>query len=841
MANVVHSLRRRTLLLGLAALGLALAGAASAGPGFDHAPGLDHGQLDPTFGALRGRVTTRVGRGGGVVRAVAVRPDGSIIAAGSSSSGSGDEIALAKYTPQGPLAGGFGNGGRVTTSLGPGDDEAEAVAIDSAGRIVVAGWTQGGTGDEVIVVRYTSSGVLDTSFGSGGEVTTSVGSGGDRGYALALQPDGKIVVAGSTADGSGVDFVVLRYTASGALDASFGAGGVVTTSVGPGDDVARAVAVASDGSIVVAGSSSNGSDDDVALARYTSSGVLDGSFGAGGVVTTALGPGDDVGRALVLTKGGIVVAGSSANGSSRVFALARYQADGSLDTSFGSGGVVTTPIGSGDADAFAAGLQGTSLVVAGTSVGANADFTLARYTSDGHPDGTFGNDGVVRQPIGAGDDDAYALAVQSDGRLVVGGSTTDGATTEFAVARFTASGKLDTTLAAGGTVTTSLGSGDDRAYAVAIQRDGRIVVAGSTWTGVHTSVGLERYNPDGTVDASFGAGGTVVTQVGPGDSEADALAVQPDGKLLVAGAASNGSDSDILLARYTSTGSLDPTFGSGGVVTTPVGGGDDRAYALLVQKDGKVVVAGSSAVGATTQLALARYTPTGSLDSTFGSGGIVTTAIGAGAVARAIAVGKGNKLFVAGSASNGADDDVVLASYTASGALDPSFAGGGIVTTPIGPGDDDGFALALFGGKLYVAGSSDSGSAKVFALVRYSAGGKLDPSFGGDGIVTTQLGAGDAAAYALVIQRNGRPIAGGFASNGADDDFALVRYETNGRLNTPFGAGGVVRTPVGAGNDEARALAKQPDGRLIAAGFSSNGADDDVALARYHLCGKPTC
>ena len=342
----------------------------------DPAPFLGSGKLDACVFGHGGKVTTPLGIG----KAVALQSDGKIVVAGSgSTSGGSDDFALVRYTSSGALDTGFGTGGKVTTPIGLGNDFGRAVALQSDGKIVVAGSTSSISGNsDFAVVRYTSSGALDTSFGTGGKVTTPIGSSTDFGNAVALQSDGKIVVAGYSYIRCNTDFALLRYTSSGALDTSFGTGGKVTTPISS-NGFGNAVALQSDGKIVVAGStSSNGGIFDFALVRYTSSGALDTSFGTGGKVTTPIGSGTDFGRAVALQSDGkIVVAGSSTSGGKDDFALVRYTSSGALDSGFGTGGKVTTPFGSGNAVALQS--DGKIVVAGSSNNGSLNDFAVARY------------------------------------------------------------------------------------------------------------------------------------------------------------------------------------------------------------------------------------------------------------------------------------------------------------------------------------------------------------------------------------------------------------------------------------------------------------------------------
>ncbi len=294
------------------------------------------GLLDESFDG-DGKVTTDIGSSYDSANAVAIQEDGKIVVAGYST-GSSDDFAVVRYNSDGSLDTYFGpNGnGKVTTDIGSSTaDYARAIAIQGDGKIVVAGYSTGSS-DDFAVVRYNSNGSLDIYFGpnGNGKVTTDIGSStADYAYAVAIQGDGKIVVAGYSFNGSNYDFVVVRYKSDGSLDTSFGSNsnGIVTTAIGSGDDFAHAVALQGDGKIVVAGVSYNGSNWDFAVVRYNSDGSLDTSFGSNsnGIVTTAIGSSTDSAQAIAIqiigNIGKIVVAGYSNNGSNFDFAVVRYK------------------------------------------------------------------------------------------------------------------------------------------------------------------------------------------------------------------------------------------------------------------------------------------------------------------------------------------------------------------------------------------------------------------------------------------------------------------------------------------------------------------------------------
>ena len=393
-----------------------------------------------------------------------------------------------------------------------------------------------------------------------------------------------------------------------------------------------------------------------------------------------------------------------------------------------------------------------------------------------------------------------------------------------------ADGDLDTSFGTGGKVVTSFLGQDDFVRSIAIQSDGKIVVAGETKNGTYDEFALARYNPDGTLDTSFGnSGGKMITNSNNNGDHARSVAIQSDGKIVLAGAGDNTGNDDFALYRYNTDGSLDSSFGTGGKVFTAVGSGNDFAYSVAIQTDGKIVVAGYS----NQDFALVRYNTDGSLDTSFGTGGKVTTEVGSGtARAYSVAIQTDGKIVAAGYSTSG-NQDFALVRYNTNGTLDSNFGTGGKVTTDIGSGDIAQSVAIQTDGKIVVAGYSDNGSNADFALVRYNTDGTLDTNFGTGGKVITAIGSSTDAAYSVAIQSDGKIVAAGFSDNGSNADFALVRYNTDGTLDTTFDSDGKVITAIGSGTDEARSVAIQSDGKIVAAGHSENGNYYDFALVRY--------
>jgi uncharacterized delta-60 repeat protein len=385
---------------------------------------------------------------------------------------------------------------------------------------------------------------------------------------------------------------------------------------------------------------------------------LDSRFGQGGKVITDLSGRYEEARALAIdAKGRIVAAGVAGTGLSQDFALARYNADGSLDGTFGSNGVVITDISHVNDAAWAVAIQGDDKILAAGVAG--GDFALARYNVDGSADSRFGEGGVITTDFG-GDDRANTLAVQRDGRIVVAGVANG---LDFALARYQADGTPDPTFATNGTVVTDFSGGADAAFALALQADGMIVVAGSTGRFPQASFALARYAADGSLDTTFGTAGRTTVDFGR-DARAHAVAVLPDGKIVTGGFVNNGSSGDGALTRHQANGTPDGPFGTAGKMLTDFGG-RNFGSALTILADSAIVVGGCDDFPPYYDFAVARYQPDGHRDLTFSTEGTVLTEFGGNSWVNAVAVQADGKVVAAGYArtSQNTSADFALVRY----------------------------------------------------------------------------------------------------------------------------------------------------------------------------------
>lgn len=399
-----------------------------------------------------------------------------------------------------------------------------------------------------VATAFAQSGPLDPTFDMDGVVTTIIGGSTLRCYDIAIQSDGKIVAAGETYNNSGDYIAVMRYNNDGSLDTTFDTDGIVITDIGNWIDIGFAVAIQSDDKIVVGGVSYVGSAYDIAVLRYNSDGSLDTTFDADGIVTTPIGNESDVCNSIAIqTDGKIVVAGESYINSTDYITVMRYNSDGSLDTTFNTDGIVTTLVGSSAAAKSVAIQTDGKIVVGGVShVGSTWDIAVVRYNSDGSLDNTFHTDGIVTTPGATGNSRARSVAIQTDGKIVVGGDVAFDSLRDFMVVRYNSNGSRDHTFDTDGIVTTDVAGREDRASSLAIQTDGKIVMTGWVDVGSFSAIGLVQYNSDGSLDTGFDSDGKVTTAIGSSDSRPRSVEVQSDGKILVAGY----SDYYVSMVRY---------------------------------------------------------------------------------------------------------------------------------------------------------------------------------------------------------------------------------------------------------------------------------------------------
>jgi uncharacterized delta-60 repeat protein len=402
-------------------------------------------------------------------------------------------------------------------------------------------------------------GITDEAFNSGGSVFSNNAAGGadwDYGYAVATDPSGKILVAGRSRTASGKDdLAIWKYNADGSTDESFGTDGIVidhNAAGGNGDDFAEGIALDSAGKILATGTSNNGVDTDMVIWKFNANGSLDTSFGDYGIAVhhnAAGGGSHDAGKAITLDSNGkILIAGYSR---------------GSL----------------------------------------NYDIVVWRFKTDGTTDETFGGDGVASHDDAAGgssDDYAYGITTDTDGKILVCGQSYNGSNFDMAIWRFNTDGSTDETFDGDGVAVYPGTAGNDVGYAIITDDAGKILVVGRSLNADgNDDLAVWRYNNNGSLDTSFGVNGIRRYDSSDGGSLHDygyAVALDHSNRILVAGYKVFGSADDIIVLRYGPDGSLDSTFGANGLVAArgAAGGNSDQGRAMAIDPYGRIVVAGTS-------------------------------------------------------------------------------------------------------------------------------------------------------------------------------------------------------------------------------------------------------
>ncbi len=379
---------------------------------------------------------------------------------------------------------------------------------------------------------FANPGDIDTSFGTNGIVISDIG-GFDTAIDVVTQDDSKIIVSGTTF-GSSTNFALVRYDSDGTTDSTFGTNGLVVTNLST-SDVGRELVVQSDGKIIVGGSSEINGNKDFAVIRYNPDGTLDTNFDSDGIVITPVsGNADEVWGIALQADGKIIAVGDS---DSQI-AVARYNSNGSLDTSFGTNGIATPAGGSGQAVKIQ---SDGKIVVAGRSGG---QFAVIRLDSSGTLDNSFDSDGIATTFMGSGTFvSGWDLDIQADGKIVTSGASFNGSNYDISVIRYNSNGSLDNSFDSDGIFTFDSGNGNDEGSAIIIQPNSKIVVGGYSNTGSGEAFTVIRLNSDGTYDTSFSGDGIVVTEEG---QRGLGLTTQDDNKILMTGYSSG----DYVTARY---------------------------------------------------------------------------------------------------------------------------------------------------------------------------------------------------------------------------------------------------------------------------------------------------
>lgn len=425
-------------------------------------------------------------------------------------------------------------------------------------------------------------------------------------------------------------------------------------------------------------------------------------------------------------------------------------------------------------------------------------FGTVHSQAPGTFDNTFGANGIVLtnvliapgSPNGNSDDEARAMAIQSDGKIVVAGVVDDWTSTgyDFSICRYNTDGTLDNTFSGDGKEKTIVSNNIEFVSDVAIQSDGKIIVLGYS----NSQFVLVRYNSNGALDNTFGTAGIVLTQVSTSSEQANTMKIQSDGKIVAGGYGIFNGNSDFALVRYNTNGTLDNTFGTAGIVNTAIGNAGESINAIMIQPDGKILATGVMAnTGSNACFALVRYNSNGTLDASFGTAGTATVSPTKSTnIANSISLQTDGKIVVGGSSMNTSSFDFSVARFNANGTLDNTFGTNGTIVHSIGVADGINALAIQSSGKIVAAGSAMISNNRNFTLARYTAAGVLDNTFGVNGVVTTSLGPSMAGISDAALQVDGKLVGVGTINNGVNSiDFTVVRY--NMECTGPAAAGAI--------------------------------------------------
>ena len=739
------------------------------------------GTLDPSFGE-NGMVMTDIDGLSNTCSGVAIQSDGKIVAAGKSyhpyGSNNDTFITLLRYNNDGSLDTSFGTAGIVRTNIN--NDAIEVISLVLINNKIVVGVELVFQSPEnFVLIQYEIDGSIDSGFGIDGSVYSAIPNL-DSFSAMSVQSDGKVLVAGTINQ----DIGLVRFNNDGSFDTGFGIDGIATADIGEADDYGRDLAVQADGKIVVVGYTSGETDFDFAVVRFSASGSLDTGFGVGGVATCDFHGQTDFGQSVAIQSDGkIVVAGSTTTATGRDVAVARFNSNGLLDEGFGISGKAEYAYESGYGYSTSIVLQGNDIFIggrwrdyAGSSLELEIHATVICFASGGSLKTNFGSEGIVIIK-GVADTQIQDLLIQSDGKILVAGYTSSYLFDDIYLARYESDGSLDVTFGDDGIVITSFSERDDQALALTMQSDGKILVAGSSYDEeIHNyRMMIVRYTQDGLLDTSFGNGGVSFFDNGELHCSVMDIAQLSTGKIVIIGQQTAG-DAEVVVVRFSENGSVEGNniieeFGtefasSGGAIVVD---DNDDIYIVGYGNDG----------GDNDDIAIARLGIYLSPDPSFGSlgtGVVLTDLDGKNDRGQALLLQDDTRLIVAGFTEGDSGMDFALVGYSLSGALDTSFGINGYVVTSIGSGDDIAWDLAISSdGRIVVAGQSNNGGDDEIALVRYSRNGFIDTSFGVNGIVTTAIGNG-SIGKAVALQDDNKVVVAGYSSDGLHNNIALVRY-----------------------------------------------------------------
>lgn len=742
-----------------------------------------NGSTDPAFGN-NGTIITpsawQTGRFQQIPQQAFTQSDGKILIAVGSL-----KASVSRKLPNGLPDSSYGHNGVsevVSMTL-------SSAAMQTDGKIVIAGINQ--TADYMLA-RFNGDGRLDVTFGNNGVIITDMGPYSAYINAIAITADNKIIVAGSNWSDNGLkqQFLLMRYTSLGSPDNSFGTNGKAITDFNGSYESASSLFIQTDGKILVAGTSYGGSSAYV-IARYLTDGKPDITFNGNGKLSVGVAMN---GTSITAKNDKIYIGGYYTDFDTwhSHFFVARYNTDGTPDLQYneGSGTLFLNFSNNNEYLRNIRLLSDGSLIASGTSQlndnPTKSQIAIVHITTEGKLDKSFGNDGLVLAGTNAEDENNFLL-VQSDDKILTGGNSYDYSTPNnfrYSCFRFNKNGTPDYLFGTQGFILDFIPGSYFNYVALHQQQDGKLLTASLSNDGINGHSYITRFNSNGSPDESFAQNGKKEIPY----ENLSVRAFQSDGKFVEAGY-SPENDGNYYLKRYNQDATLDQTFGVGGKVVSDFGG-SETLQVIAFQSDGKIIAGGLTNSNVGSDWIIVRYNVNGTVDASFGTQGIVRLDYSASDFIQAIAVSPDAKIVIAGKVMN-ADNtnaDGLIVRLNTNGTFDQSFGTGGIHIIDLSNSDNVGtLAVQQDLKPIFTFWTSPgNGFQTVCYLTRLKANGTTDSSFGINGKIQCDY-------EKITLQADQKILVSGYKFNNQNNtDFILSRFLSNGLHDASFGNNGIV-------------------------------------------------
>lgn len=623
---------------------------------FRYTPSL---QPDLTFG-YKGKIVTSFATYDNIARSVLIQKDGKIILAGHTRLSDISRATLVRYHEDGVIDKSFGTNGIASFYIRGTECGGTYAALDSSGNILLSGFAEYSPSKmSMAVVRLKPNGEFDPTFNDSGKVVFAIGSKEDYPYKIKIQRDGKAVVTGYSKFDNQTLMSAIRLTTDGTFDSTFNNDGIITISVGMKDDQGHGLDIDSTGRIVLTGYALLNGRKDIATICLDSNGTFDPSFSGDGQVTTNYMSFADAGKKLLYSpsRERFIIAGSSQGNGASDYSAAAFTPTGAIDNAFGVSGLTTGAAIYPQNYCYAAALQKSgALLVAGATLDNQSPqklgMTMIRFNRDGKRDLTFGGQGYVYTYIEDANQQANAIAIQPDSKILLAGDIQIGVNTKYLVARYDSNGRVDETFADGvGYITNSLSAIKTFANGILLEQDGKIIIVGRTSNdNLSFNMYIARLLTGGVPDYTYGNSSKTIINTGS-NANVSAVIRQPDGKIVIGGNTDGVGGKDIVLARVTTNGIVDSTFGTNGLVILKADSSTEFCNSIVMRPSGRMIVIGHTVKNTISDCLLSFITEDGKVDTRFGVNGQSVIDMGSSSEYFSDAMVDNNLLVVAGSVS----------------------------------------------------------------------------------------------------------------------------------------------------------------------------------------------